>query len=79
MSEVKITPIEGGTNIFNAQLSPAVDVRKLGEVFWKKYNIGLPSAKADGYMKLLVNDSLLNRTNDQLLTAFEDAFSFAKK
>ncbi|MBD2754089.1 threonine aldolase family protein [Spirosoma validum] len=79
LPEIKITPVAGGTNISNAQLSPAIDPKKLSETLWQTHQIALPVAKADGSFKLMVNDSLLNRTNDQLVTAFKNAIRFAKR
>ncbi|WP_157588172.1 threonine aldolase family protein [Spirosoma arboris] len=78
LPDLKITAIEGGTNISNLQLSRSVNAKKLNEILWQKHRIGLAGANADGLLKLMVNDSLLNRTNDQLVTAFKEALTQAK-
>jgi threonine aldolase len=78
LPELKITPIPGGTNISNAKLASSVNAKKLGEILWEKHQIALPGVQADGSLKIMVNDSLLNRTNDQLVAAFKSAFSAAK-
>jgi threonine aldolase len=75
---LKITEIAGGTNIVNLQLSTSVNASRLSERLWTKHGIGLPSAKADGTAKLMINESLLNRTNDQLVAAFTEALTSAK-
>ena len=78
LPELKITSITGGTNILNAQLASKINGKKLNEILWQKHRIAIPGAKADGSFKLMVNDSLLNRTNDQLVSAFKDAIYAAR-
>ena len=78
LSGLKITPIAGGTNISNLQLSTSVNVQKLNETLWQKYSIGLAPAKADGSLKLMVNDSLLNQSNNRIVAAFKEALGLAK-
>ncbi|QIP12845.1 low specificity L-threonine aldolase [Spirosoma aureum] len=75
---LKITTIDNGTNISTAQLAPTVNAYKLGEILWDKYRIGLPGINPKGEMKLMVNDSLLNRDNNQIVAAFKDALVLAK-
>ncbi|GAB2551116.1 threonine aldolase family protein [Spirosoma aerophilum] len=75
---INITEITGGTNIVNLQVSASVNASKLREILWAKHGIDLPPAKADGSMKLMINESLLNRTNDQLVAAFTEALTSAK-
>lgn len=79
LPQLKITPIEGGTNIFNAQFSSAVNAQQFTEFLWQKHKIGLAPAKADGSLKLMVNESLLLQDNEQILAAFKDALTLAKK
>ena len=78
LPQLKITPIAGGTNISTLQLASSVNAATLTEVLWQKHQIGLAKAKTDGSLTLMVNDSLLNRTNEQLVAAFQDAFRQAK-
>jgi threonine aldolase len=78
LPELKITAIDGGTNISNLQLSSAINAKKLNEILWQKHRIGISGARPDGSLKLMVNDSLLNRTNDQLVASFKDALTQAK-
>jgi threonine aldolase len=78
MPDLKITPIEGGTNISILKLSATVNSKKLSETLWQKYNIALPVAKSDGIIKLMVNDSLLTQSNEQIVAAFKDALASAK-
>ncbi|GAB4018745.1 threonine aldolase family protein [Spirosoma koreense] len=79
LPELKITSIENGTNIYNAQWAPTVDMKKFGEVLWTKHNIGLPGVNPNGAMKLMVNESLLTQSNDRILAAFKDAITSAKR
>lgn len=78
LPELKITLIDGGTNISTVQLSTAVNPQKLNEVLWQKHGIGLAPANASGSLKLMVNDSLLTRTNDQILASFKEAIALSK-
>lgn len=78
LPQLKITPITGGTNISALQLASSVNAAKLTDVLWQKYQIGLANPRADGSLNLMVNDSLLNRTNEQLTAAFQDALRQAK-
>jgi threonine aldolase len=79
LPELKISPIEGGTNIFNAQVTSGVDAKKLSEILYKQHNIVIPPVAGDGKMKFMVNDSLLNQNNERLVAAFKNALTLAKK
>lgn len=78
LPQLTITSIPGGTNISTLQLASSVNAATLTEILWQKHQIGLAKAKADGSLTLMVNDSLLNRTNEQLVVAFQDALRQAK-
>ncbi|MBE9463407.1 threonine aldolase family protein [Dyadobacter subterraneus] len=76
--ELTITSIKDGTNISILKLSASVNSKKLSETLWQRYNIALPLAKSDGTIKLMVNDSLLTQSNEQIAAAFKDALSMSK-
>lgn len=78
LPELKITNVEGGTNISILKLAATINSKKLSEILWQKYGIALPVAKADGTMKLMVNDSLLAQTNPQIVAALKDALSLSR-
>lgn len=78
LPEIKITKIEGGTNISVMKVAAGVDLKKLNEILWNKYNIALPGSRSDNIVKLSVNDSLLSQTNEQIVTAFKEALLLAK-
>ena len=78
LPEIKITRIENGTNISILKLAAGINGQKLSEVLWQKYTIALPVAKSDGYIKLMVNDSLLTQSNAQIIAAFKDALGLSK-
>ncbi|UFH56320.1 low specificity L-threonine aldolase [Spirosoma sp. KNUC1025] len=78
LPELKIKRIANGTNISTAQLNQSVNAQKLTDNLWQQHKIAWPMAKADGSFKLMVNDSLLNQTNDQLVAALKSAIQTAK-
>ncbi|GLU55433.1 hypothetical protein Dfri01_48940 [Dyadobacter frigoris] len=78
LPEIKITGIEGGTNISILKLAETVNSKKLSEILWQKYSIALPVAKPDGIVKLMVNDSLLTQSSEQIVAAFKDALGLSK-
>ncbi|MCF0055987.1 low specificity L-threonine aldolase [Dyadobacter sp. CY356] len=78
LPEMKVSSLENGTNISILKLADTVNSKKLSEVLWKKYNIALPVAKSDGTIKLMVNDSLLTHSNEQIMSAFKDALGLSK-
>jgi threonine aldolase len=78
LPELKITPVEGGTNIALLRFSAPVNAIKFTEVLWMKHKIALPVTRPDGTVKIMVNESLLTQTNVQILMAFKDALSLAK-
>lgn len=78
LPELTITPIAGGTNIADLKLAPSINTQKLTDSLWQKHQIGLAGAKADGSLKLMVNESLLNRPNEQVVAAFREALQQAK-
>lgn len=78
LPETKVANLENGTNISILKLADTVNSKKLSEVLWQKYNIALPIAKSDGTIKIMVNDSLLTQSNEQIVNAFKDALALSK-
>jgi len=78
LPETKITKIENGTNISSLQLSPAINSKKLSGILLEKHNINLPLANANGIVNLMINETLLTRSNEEIVKAFKDGLALAK-
>ncbi len=76
---ISITPIEHGTNIFNLKVDTNIDVKKLGQALYQDFNIGIGGMNPDGIIKFQVNDSLLRRKPEDLLSAWKKSIDKAKK
>jgi threonine aldolase len=74
---VAITTVDHGTNIFNLKGDPAINFKKLGSVLYEEHNIGIGGANAEGVSKFQVNDSILRRTPEELLTAWRKSIEKA--
>ncbi|WP_338868354.1 beta-eliminating lyase-related protein [Spirosoma sp. SC4-14] len=75
---ITITPLENGTNIAGLKLAANVNASKLIDSLWQKHRIALARNMVDNTTRLMVNDSLLNRSNDQIVAAFKEALTVAK-
>ena len=78
LPETKVTKIENGTNISSLQLSPAINSKKLSGILLEKHNINLPLANANGIVNLMINETLLTRSNEEIVKAFKEGLALAK-
>ena len=74
---VAITPLEHGTNIFNLKADPSINFKKLGSLLYEEHNIGIGGVNAEGLGKFQVNDSILRRKPEELLTAWKKSLEKA--
>ncbi|MES2454177.1 MAG: aminotransferase class I/II-fold pyridoxal phosphate-dependent enzyme [Bacteroidota bacterium] len=76
---LKISQVPNGTNQFNVTIASDIDPVKLNTRLRGVHNIifGLP--KADGFVKIKVNPTLLRRDNQQIIESFKEAIAFAKR
>ncbi|MEP7317739.1 MAG: beta-eliminating lyase-related protein [Panacibacter sp.] len=75
---VKIAKITNGTNIHNLTLNPSINVQKLNQFLRDKQNIFLGGKREDGFIKVAVNETILKRSNAEIVAAYTDAVSYAK-
>jgi threonine aldolase len=68
---IKISPLDGGTNIYIMVLSKETDGRKLRDSLDKKFNIKIPPFNKENQSKLMVNETLLYQPADQVIQAFK--------
>jgi threonine aldolase len=76
-SGIKITALEGGTNIYEMKYPAGIDLKKFGDQI-SKYFIRLPRPDVNGVSKITVNESLLYREPKYIQDAIKDAISKAK-
>ena len=66
-----------GTNQFNVSLSNKIDPVKLNARLRAEHNIVFGQPKADGFVKIKVNPTLLRRDNQLIIESFREAIAFA--
>jgi threonine aldolase len=74
---VKISPLDGGTNIYNMKFPSGLNMQKLGESF-NNYFIRIPRPNENGESKISVNETLLYREPKYIIDAIKDSFNKAK-
>ncbi len=75
LNAIKITPLDGGTNIYNCTLTKDTDGVKLREALGKNFNIRIPLFNKENQTKLMVNETLLYQPADQVIQAFKMSIS----
>jgi threonine aldolase len=71
LSSIKISPLNGGTNIYKLSLSQEKDGKKLQESLNKSFNIKMPPFNKLNETLLTVNETLLYQTADYVIQAFK--------
>jgi threonine aldolase len=71
LASIKITPLLGGTNIYQLTLSGKADGKKLRESLNKTYNIKMAPFNEKNEAQLTVNETLLYQTADYVIHAFK--------
>lgn len=67
---IKISPLDGGTNIYSMKLSAAINGKNLSEKLSKEHGVFMPRLQEGNEMLITVNETLLNQTADKLISAF---------
>lgn len=75
ISGIRITPLQGGTNIYSLELSKEIDGKKMQEKLNKKYNIRIPRPDKDNHFLLTVNETLLYQSTGYIINAFKESIS----
>ena len=71
LSSIKISPLNGGTNIYKLTLSQEINGKKLQESLNKSFNIKIPPFNNMNETMLTVNETLLYQTADYVIQAFK--------
>jgi len=74
---IKVSPLDGGTNIYSIKVPAGINVQKFGETL-NGYFIRIPRPDANGDAKISVNETLLYREPKYIIDAFKDSLSKAK-
>jgi threonine aldolase len=76
---IKITALDGGTNIYSMKFSKEIDIQKLAGNLSDKYFIRIPrrAADANGEMKISVNETWLYRDAKYIVDAFKEGLKAA--
>jgi hypothetical protein len=75
---LKISQVPNGTNQFNVTIAGGgIDPVKLNTRLRGEHNIVFGLPRADGFIKIKVNPTLLRRDNQQIIDSFKEAIAFA--
>jgi threonine aldolase len=75
---IKINQVVNGTNQFNVSIADGIDPVKLNTRLRGEHNIVFGLPRADGFVKIKMNPTLLRRDNEVIFNAFKEAIAFAK-
>ncbi len=75
---LQIRPVPDGSNVFHLRMDKGYDGKILAKVLADKYAIRVPTPEEDGISNLHVNEGLLLRDPDSIITAFRAAVPLAK-
>jgi len=68
---IKITALQGGTNIYSLELEKEINARQLQEKLNKEYKIIIPFPRDNNTGPLTVNETLLYQPLDYVVNAFK--------
>lgn len=74
---LKISPLDGGTNIYSMKFPQGINGQKFGETM-NSYFIRIPRPNENGEAKVSVNETLLYREPKYIIDAIKDALNKAK-
>jgi len=74
---IKISPLDGGTNIYNMKFPTGIQGQKFGETL-NGYFIRMSRPDENGEAKISVNETLLYREPKYIIDAFKDSINKAK-
>ncbi len=78
LSGIKINPLDGGTNIYQLQISKEIDGKKFQEKLNKEYNIKIARPDDKNQTQLTVNETLLFQNAGFVINAFRNTATAAR-
>ena len=76
---ITITKLKNGTNIYDLQLAAGIDLKKLAAFLNDKHTIWLGRANEKGIVKFTVNESILTRDINEIISAWKEGINMAKQ
>lgn len=76
-TDLKISPLKNGSNIFILYLQPKIDAGKFSKYLNEKHRILLGRGSGEKF-QVLVNETILNRDNKKIIEAFIEALKVAQ-
>ena len=73
-----ISSLENGTNIHELRLDRSIDLKKLAGYLYEQHNIWVGRADEEGVVKFTVNESLLTRDTELIVSAWGKAVEQAR-
>lgn len=70
LPEIKITALEGGTNIYNFELQKGIDSTKMQATLNKVYGVRMPRPNEQGHSQVMVNETILYQSAEYIINAF---------
>ena len=77
MPGIKISALDGGTNIYTLSLAKNINGKLFKETMDKKYGIRFPYPDANNESKISVNETLLYKETQAIISAFKDSLEQA--
>ncbi|ULQ54013.1 threonine aldolase family protein [Flavihumibacter fluvii] len=68
---IRISPLDGGSNMFAMQLEVSIDAKKMHETLVKDFRILYPRPGANNQTLLSLNETILYRDADYIMAAFK--------
>lgn len=75
---VTIESVENGTNIVNMKLADSINPAVLTDYLSEEFNIRIRQPDAQGIIKFFVNDSLITREDNTVISALKEGITKAK-
>lgn len=76
---VSISSLKNGTNIYHLTLNEEISLKKLTIFLYNEHNIWLGRANKKGVVKFTINESLLTRDNNDIISAWKKGIEHARK
>jgi threonine aldolase len=74
---IKVSALEGGTNIYSAKFPAGINIQKFGEAL-NGYFIRIPRPNEKGEGMISVNETLLYREPKYIIDAFKESLNKAR-
>lgn len=79
IKEVNITTLKNGTNIYDLKLAPEINLKEFATFLYYQHQILLGGANDKGIIKFAVNESLMTKSIQDILSAWKKGIEIAQK